>query len=62
MLLSKMGQDRDMVRHIGIVACSAEGAALCHRTICADAPAAMGTHNHPEITMHTHPLAKYMAG
>jgi aspartate racemase len=46
--------------HIGIVACSAEGAALCYRTICAEAPAEMGEHCHPEITMHTHPLSEYM--
>jgi len=49
-----------MARHIGIVACSAEGAALCYRTICTEAPHEMGEHNHPEITMHTFPLATYM--
>ena len=49
-----------MAKHIGIVACSAEGAALCYRTICADAAQRMGEHNHPEITMHTHALAEYM--
>jgi aspartate racemase len=27
-----------MTQHIGIVACSAEGAALCYRTICTDTP------------------------
>lgn len=48
------------MQHIGIVACSAEGAALCYRTICAEAPAIMGEHMHPEISMHTHPLAEYM--
>lgn len=47
-------------KHIGIVACSAEGAALCYRTICSEAPQIMGEHNHPEITMHTFPLAEYM--
>jgi aspartate racemase len=47
-------------KHIGIVACSAEGAALCYRTLCAEAGGVMGEHNHPEITMHTHPLARYM--
>jgi aspartate racemase len=26
-------------RHIGIVACSAEGAALCYRTICVEGAA-----------------------
>jgi aspartate racemase len=49
-----------MAKHIGIVACSAEGAALCYRTICGEAPHLMGEHKHPEITMHTHPLAEYM--
>lgn len=47
-------------KHIGIVACSAEGAALCYRTICAEAAARMGAHRHPEITMHTYPLADYL--
>ena len=49
-----------MAKHIGIVACSAEGAALCYRTICAEAPAKMGEHNHPEITMHTLPFSEYV--
>ena len=49
-----------MARHIGIVACSAEGAALCYRTICAEAPAEMGEECHPEITLHTHPFSAYM--
>ena len=49
-----------MPRHVGIVACSAEGAALCYRTLCAEAPALMGEHRHPEVSMHTHPLADYM--
>jgi aspartate racemase len=49
-----------MAKHIGIVACSAEGAALCYRTICTEAPAVMGRHAHPEVTMHTHCLAEYM--
>ena len=49
-----------MAKHIGIVACSAEGAALCYRTICAESPSEMGEHRHPEITMHTHPLSEYM--
>jgi aspartate racemase len=49
-----------MAKPIGIVACSAEGAALCYRTICAEAAPLMGEHNHPEISMHTFPLAEYM--
>ncbi|MGE5111270.1 MAG: aspartate/glutamate racemase family protein [Acidobacteriaceae bacterium] len=49
-----------MVKHIGIVACSAEGAALCYRTICDEAPPLMGRHMHPEVSMHTIPLGRYM--
>jgi aspartate racemase len=49
-----------MPKHIGIVACSAEGAALCYRTLCVEAPAMMGEHMHPEVSLHTHPLAEYM--
>ena len=47
--------------HIGIVACSAEGAALCYRTICVEGAALVGTHGHPEVSMHTYSLAEYMA-
>ncbi len=50
-----------MTQHIGIVAGSAEGAALCYRTICLEAPAVMGEHNHPEITMNSMPMAEHMA-
>lgn len=49
-----------MTQHIGIVAGSAEGAALCYRTICLEAPAIMGEHNHPEITMNSMPMAAHM--
>lgn len=49
-----------MTQHIGIVACSAEGAALCYRTLCLEAIGAMGEHDHPEITMSSIPLARYM--
>jgi len=47
--------------HIGIVGCSAEGAALCYRTICLEGPQLMGAaHAHPEVSVHTHSLAEYM--
>lgn len=49
-----------MTKHIGIVGCSAEGAALCYRTICLEAEQLMGKHAHPEVTMHTISLAEYM--
>ncbi len=49
-------------QHIGIVACSAEGAALCYRTICAEGAALLDQpHAHPELSMHTPSLAGYVA-
>ncbi len=47
-------------KHIGIVGCSAEGAALCYKTICTESPKVLGEHVHPEISMHTHSLADYV--
>jgi len=49
-----------MPRHIGIVACSAEGAALCYRTICIEGARLLGPHAHPEVSMHTFSLADWM--
>lgn len=49
-----------MPQHIGIVACSAEGAALCYRTICEEGSRVLGNWDHPEVSMHTHSLAEYM--
>lgn len=51
---------KKVTQHIGIVAGSSEGAALCYRTICLEAPAIMGEHNHPEITMNSMPMAEQM--
>ena len=39
---------------------SAEGAALCYRTVCVEGAALMGRHAHPEVSMHTFPFADYM--
>ena len=50
------------MKHIGIVACSAEGAALCYRTICTEAPEFLGKYAHPEVTVHTPNFAEYMKG
>ena len=49
-----------MTRPIGIVGVSAEGAALCYRTICAEGTERLGRWAHPEVTLHTHPLSRYM--
>jgi aspartate racemase len=50
-----------MTQHIGIVACSAEGAALCYRTVCLEGARWLGPHDHPEVSLHTQALARYMA-
>src|SRR5688572_25236860 len=50
-----------MARHIGIVACSSEGAALCYRTISLYGAERMGRHAHPQVSLHSFPLSEYMA-
>lgn len=49
-----------MPDHIGIVACSAEGASLCYRTICTEGARLLGPHAHPEVSLHSLPLADYV--
>jgi len=49
-----------MPKHIGIVAGSAEGAALCYRTICLETQELLGEYNHPEVTMNSIPMARHM--
>jgi len=49
-----------MAQHIGIVACTAEGASLCYRTICHEGAIRMGQDNHPEVSMHTIALVEYL--
>lgn len=48
-------------QHIGIVGCSAEGAALCYQTICTEGTKLLGPHAHPEVSLHTPSLSDYMA-
>jgi aspartate racemase len=47
------------MKHIGIVAVSTEGAALCYRTIGLEGAALLGPHAHPEISLHNFPLSAY---
>jgi aspartate racemase len=49
-----------MTQHIGIVGVSAEGAALCYRTICLEGERYLARYDHPEVSMHTHSLGEYM--
>lgn len=48
------------IKHIGIIGCSYEGAALCYRTICNEGSNYLGEHAHPEVSLHTYPLNEYM--
>jgi len=53
--------ERQRPKHIGIVGCSAEGAALCYRTICEEGERFLGErYAHPEVTMHTFSFAEYV--
>jgi aspartate racemase len=49
-----------MVKHLGIIAVSFEGAALCYRTFCEKAMALAGDQSHPEVSVHNHSLKDYM--
>jgi len=46
--------------HIGIVACSAEGAALCYRTVVHEGEQRLGLYAHPRVTMDSIPFSEYM--
>ena len=48
------------MKHIGIVACSAEGAALCYQSICREALTAVGKNDHPRITLDSIPMARWL--
>lgn len=48
-----------MAQHIGIVACSIPGAALCYETIGTEGAKLMGEWAHPEITLHNIPMSEY---
>jgi len=49
------------VGHVGIVACSAEGAALCYRTICTEGGDLFDRLIHPAVSIHTQPFGEYVA-
>ena len=48
------------LRHLGILAHSVEGAALCFRTFCQHGFAEIGAHDHPDVTMDCIALARSM--
>jgi aspartate racemase len=49
-----------MPQHIGIVACSAEGAAPLQPHYFPEGADLLGRHSHPEISMHARPFAEYV--
>jgi aspartate/glutamate racemase len=49
-----------MSKHIGVVSVSYEGAALCYQSVCTQAAEVMGEYQHPQITIHSFPLADYL--
>ncbi|MGE5132774.1 MAG: aspartate/glutamate racemase family protein [Gemmatimonadota bacterium] len=49
------------MRHLGILAHSAEGAALCFRAFCQEGFRRLGPHDHPDVTLDCIALARSMA-
>ncbi|WP_444883799.1 aspartate/glutamate racemase family protein [Microbulbifer sp. PSTR4-B] len=58
--MKNLKKNFNQIKHIGVVGCSSEGAALCYKTICTESGKYLGEHAHPEISMHTHSLARYV--
>ena len=51
-----MADGPDRMRHIGILAHSADGAALCFLEMVREAARRLGAHQHPEITLSILPM------
>ncbi|MDO8554108.1 MAG: amino acid racemase [Candidatus Micrarchaeota archaeon] len=49
------------MKHIGIVAITAEGATLCYRTIVSEAGKLLGQNKHPEITLNNAPFDEILS-
>jgi aspartate racemase len=48
------------MKHIGILAHSADGAALCFLEMCREGTRQLGAHMHPEITMSIQPMGEVL--
>ena len=46
------------MKHLGIAATTAEGAALCFRVFCQQGTADLGPHDHPDVTLDCIALAR----
>jgi aspartate racemase len=49
------------MKHLGILAHSAEGAALCFRAFCQEGFGELGPHDHPDVTLDCIALARSMS-
>ncbi|MFD7664293.1 aspartate/glutamate racemase family protein [Streptomyces sp. NPDC059788] len=49
------------MKHLGILAHSTEGAALCFRAFCQEGFAELGAHEHPDVTLDCISMARSMA-
>jgi len=47
-----------MVKHLGILATTPEGAALCFRVFCQQGARDLGPHDHPDVTLDCISLAR----
>jgi aspartate/glutamate racemase len=47
-----------LMKHLGILATTPEGAALCFRAFCQDGFAELGPHDHPDVTLDCIALAR----
>jgi aspartate racemase len=50
-----------VTKHIGIVAVSPEGAALCYRQLFRQASQLLAPGEHPKVSLHNEPLTRYIA-
>ena len=55
-----IGGSRSVAKHIGIVAVSPEGSALCYRQIFHQATKLVGQAGHPRVTLHNEPFEAYI--
>jgi aspartate racemase len=49
------------VKHLGILATTSEGAALCFRVFCQQGAGALGPHEHPDVTLDCIALARSLS-
>jgi aspartate racemase len=49
------------MKHLGILATTPEGAALCFRAFCQEGFRQLGPHDHPDVTLDCTPLARNLA-